>query len=160
MAIRTHALVQTVLKTVSICLIPTLSPAQTKPRISVADIYERAHSSVVVVIVADRNSKPFGQGSGFIVAKNRVVTNHHVVQGARDALVVFEDGTSESVEGVVADSPAHDLTFLVVKTGARSPLKLGDELTVRQGDPVYALGAPRGPGIEPHEWHRQWIPQR
>src|SRR5262249_40393612 len=46
--------------------------------------------------------------------------------------------------GVVADSPAHDLTILAVKTGTRSPLRLGDELSMRQGDAVYALGAPRG----------------
>src|SRR5262245_45689824 len=102
------------------------------------------HSSVVVLLVFDRNSKPFGQGSGFVVAKDRVVTNHHVIEKASDALIVFADGTSESVEGVVADSPAHDLTILAVKTGTRSPLRLGDELSMRQGDAVYALGAPRG----------------
>jgi Trypsin-like peptidase domain/PEGA domain len=118
--------------------------AQTALQISASDIYRHAHSSVVVVIVDDANSKPIGQGSGFIVAKNRIVTNHHVVEGARGALVVFADGTSEQVAGVAADSPARDLAILVVKTGARLPLKLGDELSVRQGDSVYALGAPRG----------------
>jgi len=108
------------------------------PPITAADIYDHAHS-VVVVIVSDRNSKPIGQGSGFIVAKDRIVTNHHVVKGAKDALVVFADGTSELVEGVAADSLVRDLAILVVKTGSRLPLKLGDELSVRQGDSVYAL---------------------
>ena len=67
-----------------------------------------------------------------------------MVEGASDALIVFADGTSERVEGVAADSPARDLAILVVKTGVRSPLKLGEELAVRQGDSVYALGAPEG----------------
>jgi S1-C subfamily serine protease len=128
-----------------IFFIPAVCVAQSKtPQVSPADIYERTHSSVVVVIVFDGNEKPTGQGSGFIVAKNRIVTNHHVVQGAADALVVFADGTSELVAGVAADSPARDLAILVVKTGPRLPLTLGDEDSVRQGDTVYALGAPRG----------------
>jgi len=126
------------------CLVAVVCFAQTAPQLTVADIYEHAHSSVVVVIVGDKNSKPVGQGSGFIVAKNRIVTNHHVVEGARAASVVFTDGTSELVEGVASDSPARDLAILVVKTGARLPLKLGDELSARPGDSVYALGAPRG----------------
>lgn len=94
--------------------------------------------------MADKNSKPFAQGFGFILAKNRIVTNHHVVEGAAEALVVFADGNSERVEGVAADSPARDLAILAVNTGSRLPLKLRDQISVRQGDPVYALGAPRG----------------
>jgi hypothetical protein len=125
-------------------LIPVICFAQAAPQITAADIYARAHSSVVVVIVADRNEKPIGQGSGFIVAKDRIVTNHHVVKGAADALVIFADGTSELVEGMAADSPTRDLAVLIVKTGSRLPLILGDEDSVRQGDPVYAMGAPRG----------------
>jgi S1-C subfamily serine protease len=143
-AIRSQLCIRTVLATLLNCLIAALCFAQAAPQITPADIYAHAHSSVVVVIVADSNEKPIGQGSGFIVAKNRIVTNHHVVEGASAALIVFADGTNERVEGVAADSPARDLAILVVKTGARLPLKLGDELTVRQGDSVYALGAPEG----------------
>jgi S1-C subfamily serine protease len=119
--------------------------AQSKtPQVSPAAIYERAHESVVVVIVGDKNSKPISQGSGFIVARNRVATNHHVIKDVASALVVFADGSSELVEGIAADSVARDLAILIVKTGSRPVLKLGDELTARQGDSVYALGAPRG----------------
>jgi hypothetical protein len=143
-AIPSELCIRTALATLLNCLIAALCFAQAAPQITPADIYAHSHSSVVVVIVADSDEKPIGQGSGFIVAKNRIVTNHHVVEGASDALIVFADGTSERVEGVAADSPARDLAILVVKTGARLPLKLGDELTVRQGDSVYALGAPEG----------------
>jgi TonB family protein len=125
--------------------IPTICVAQSRTsQVSPAAIYEHAHSSVVVVIVGDKNSNPIGQGSGFIVATNRVATNHHVIKDVASALVVFADGSSELVEGIAADSVARDLVILVVKTGSRPVLKLGDELTARQGDSVYALGAPRG----------------
>jgi hypothetical protein len=142
--IHSQLYIRTALATFLNCLIAALCFAQAAPQITPADIYAHAHSSVVVVLVADSNEKPIGQGSGFIIAKNRIVTNHHVVEGASDALIVFADGTSARVEGVGADSPARDLAILVVRTGARLPLKLGDELTVRQGDSVYALGAPEG----------------
>ncbi|MFI5059578.1 MAG: trypsin-like peptidase domain-containing protein [Candidatus Acidiferrales bacterium] len=144
MEIHSKCCIRTAFATVANCLVSAVCFAQVAPQISAAAIYEHAHSSVVVVIVSDRDSKPVGQGSGFIVAKNRIVTNHHVVEGAGAASVVFSDGTSELVEGVASDSPARDLAILAVKTGARLPLKLGDELSARQGDSVYALGAPRG----------------
>jgi S1-C subfamily serine protease len=125
--------------------IPAVCVAQSKtPQVSPADIYERTHSSVVIVIVRDSNAKPISQGSGFIVRKNRIVTNHHVVENAASAFIIFADGNSQEVEGLAADSPARDLAILVVNTGARPALKLGDELAVRQGDSVYALGAPEG----------------
>jgi hypothetical protein len=107
-------------------------------------IYENAHVSVVVVVVLDQELKPSGQGSGFIIGKDRIVTNHHVIDGAAAALVLFADGRTEEAEGIIADNATRDLAILVVKTGSRRPLKLGDELAVKPGDSVYALGAPRG----------------
>jgi S1-C subfamily serine protease len=53
---------------------------------------ERCHSSVVVVVPLDKDNKPLGQGSGFIIANNKVVTNHHVLADATSAAVIFADG--------------------------------------------------------------------
>jgi S1-C subfamily serine protease len=118
--------------------------AQTKPANSPSAIYDRTHQSVVVIVSADKDAKPTGQGSGFIVSKNRVVTNHHVIDGAAVVIIVFADGGASEIDRIAADSPARDITILSVYTGTRPALSLGDELSVRQGDPVYALGAPRG----------------
>jgi hypothetical protein len=123
--------------------IPACS-AQTKLPTTPSTIYERTHLSVVVIVTADKDANPTGQGSGFIVAKDKIVTNHHVVDGASSAVVIFADGSSAEVAGIVADSPTMDLAILSVKTGVRSALRLGDELSIRQGDAIFALGAPRG----------------
>ena len=109
-----------------------------------AELYEHAHSSIVVIVTSDKNDNPLSQGSGFIVARGKVVTNHHVLEGASSAVVVFADGLSSKAEGVIADSATADLTILSVKTESRSALQIGNELDVHQGDPVYAIGAPRG----------------
>ncbi len=118
--------------------------AQTKLRNAAGLIYERCHSSVVVVVPLDKDDKPLGQGSGFIIAANKVVTNHHVLADSTNAVVFFADGGTERVEGFIADNPTRDITIVSVKTGSRAPLKLGDELSLKEGDEVYAIGAPRG----------------
>lgn len=126
-------------------LVSDVSAAQVqRPTTTPSGIYERTHSSIVVIVTADKDAKPIGQGSGFIVAKNRIVTNHHVIDGATSAIVIFADGVISEVEGIVADSAAKDLTILSVNTSTRSALKFGDEMSIRQGDSVYAVGAPRG----------------
>jgi hypothetical protein len=117
---------------------------QANPPVSPSVIYERSHSSVVVIIAVDQDATPIAQGSGFIVGKDRIITNHHVIEDAAGALIVYPDGRSEIAEGVAADNSIHDLALLVARTGNRTALKLGDEQSVKQGDAVYALGAPRG----------------
>ncbi len=123
---------------------PAICSSQTKPTTTPTAIYDRTHSSVVVIVTTDKDDKPIGQGSGFIVAKDRIVTNHHVLEAASNAVVFYADGASTLVEGVVADSPARDLVIVSAITGPRAALRLGDELSVRQGNSVYALGAPQG----------------
>jgi tetratricopeptide (TPR) repeat protein len=123
---------------------PVLGFSQSKTSMSAAEIYDHSKNSVVVIITADKNDKPTGQGSGFIVSKDRIVTNHHVLAGAPQALVVYADGKSVVVEGIVADSSSRDIIIISAKTGQRSPLRLGDELSIHEGDPIYAIGAPKG----------------
>jgi hypothetical protein len=61
-----------------------------------------------------------------------------------EAHVLFSDGDVKPVAKVVADSSQQDLIVLTVETGSRAPLVFGDELSLQQGDSVYALGAPKG----------------
>jgi hypothetical protein len=84
------------------------------------------------------------QGSGFIIAKNRVVTNYHVIEGLSVAFARFADGHTESVQGVVTADKSQDIAVLEVSTSGRPSLSFGDDLSLREGDPVLALGAPRG----------------
>jgi len=105
-------------------------------------IFSQARPSVVVIVTSDERREALG--SGFIVSPGRVATNHHVVAGMNQALVIFSDGDTKPVTKVVADSTEQDLIVLAVETGNRKPVKFGDELSLQQGDAVYALGAPKG----------------
>ncbi len=109
-----------------------------------SQIFSRSRASVVVIIAADQTRQTEALGSGFVVGQNKIVTNHHVLAGMSQAEVVFSDGSVKPVSNVIADSPEQDLIAVTTQTESRHPLPLGDELTLQQGDSVYALGAPKG----------------
>jgi Trypsin-like peptidase domain len=109
-----------------------------------SQIFKRARPAVVVIVADDQNSQREALGSGFLVTRDQIATNDHVVNGMKEAYVLFLDGAIKRVSGVVADSVQPDLIILRVETGNRPSLPFGDELSLQQGDPVYALGAPKG----------------
>jgi serine protease Do len=85
-------------------------------------------------------------GSGFILrADGLIVTNRHVVAGARRIHVLFPDGRKVPAELVGADAPT-DIALLRVDAGALPALKLGTSQAVSVGDPVIAIGNPFGLG--------------
>ncbi|MGB6718111.1 MAG: trypsin-like peptidase domain-containing protein [Candidatus Acidiferrales bacterium] len=133
-----------VIGTVLFALFGTGAPTYAQSGLSPSAIFRSARPSIVFIVGGDRSGQPTVQGSGFIIAPDRIITNHHVVAGASTALAVFSDGATSAITEVAADSPTQDLIVLVAKTGQRPSLHLGDELTLQQGDPVYAIGAPQG----------------
>jgi S1-C subfamily serine protease len=117
--------------------------AQNTPAPTPADIFRQTRSSVVLIVGSATGDK-IAQGSGFIVGKDKVVTNYHVIAGLSAAYVLFADGRTERVAGVVAADSDQDTAVLDVQTGTRPPLALGDELNLHEGESVLAIGAPRG----------------
>jgi len=120
-----------------------VSSAQNPPARSPADVFRQARSSVVLIVGSEGRDK-VAQGSGFIVGKDKIVTNYHVIAGLSAAVVLFADGHTEPVTGVVAADADQDAAILNVRTGTRPPLPLGDELNLHEGDAVLAIGAPQG----------------
>ena len=129
--------------------------------LSVNDIYRRDAPGVVQVtatqIVNGQSSDLFGfpfptqqrqqsLGSGFVVDKaGHIVTNYHVVQGARSVQVSFSDNESMKAR-IVGVDPSTDIAVLQVDAHARAltPLTLGNSDAVRVGDSVVAIGNPLG----------------
>lgn len=118
--------------------------AQNKSTLPPETIYAKCRDSVVTILTFDSNRAPIGQASGFVVGKNRVVTNYHVVAGSSSASIVFGDGSITSVIAVISASSPKDLVILEAETGKRQALALGNELQLKEGETIYAIGAPRG----------------
>jgi serine protease Do len=84
-------------------------------------------------------------GSGFIVdPKGVILTNDHVVHGAKQVEIHLQDGRKFVSKNILTD-PKTDLA--IVRLDAKEPLpslELGDSDAVEIGDRVLAVGAPLG----------------
>jgi|HubBroStandDraft_1064217.scaffolds.fasta_scaffold31958_2 serine protease Do len=85
-------------------------------------------------------------GSGFIIrADGLIVTNRHVIVGARTVQVKFADGREVPAQIVGADAPT-DIALLRVSAGPLHALRLGSSADISVGDAVIAIGNPFGLG--------------
>ena len=127
---------------------------------SVRDIYAQEGRGVAFItsngVTSDSNS-PFGvpqqgtaTGSGFAINKDGyIVTNAHVVEGAKSVEVSFDENGGDSMPAEVkgVDTSA-DIAVLKVNPddvkGGIKPIPLGDSSNLQVGDPVIAIGNPFG----------------
>jgi S1-C subfamily serine protease len=120
---------------------------------TIGEIYEDVSPGVVQITSEVVSESPFGGaqrgeslGSGFVIDKQgHIVTNFHVVDGARQVYVNFSQDNRIEAEVVGAD-PSTDLALLKIDASERAltPLRLGDSEAVRVGDEVVAIGNPFG----------------
>jgi S1-C subfamily serine protease len=128
--------------------------AQTTP-LTVGQVYRDAYRGVVeITVTSDSQSNPFGQqqsqtaqGSGFVIDDSgHIVTNDHVVDGAKTVSVQFWNGASYKAS-VVGTDPSTDLGVIKVNGAPQSilhPLQLGNSSAVQVGDTAIAIGSPFG----------------
>jgi putative serine protease PepD len=85
------------------------------------------------------------EGSGVVLTANGdILTNNHVVAGSRDITVTLSDG-SERPATVVGTSPSYDIAVIRVQDASGlTPATLGDSSSLQVGQPVVAIGSPRG----------------
>lgn len=84
-----------------------------------------------------------GSGSGFVICKNIVATNYHVVQGSENVFINTIDG--HNFQGRIYDyDKTLDLAFVSVDNLGIDPLSLGDSDKLKVGEMVLAIGNPLG----------------
>ena len=87
-----------------------------------------------------------GLGSGVIVsADGYILTNHHVIEGAKEVTVELTDGRAFEATVVGSDQPS-DLAVLKVNARGLQTVPLGNSDAVRVGDVALAVGNPLGVG--------------
>ncbi|MGO9485409.1 MAG: S1C family serine protease [Rhodomicrobium sp.] len=85
-----------------------------------------------------------GAGSGFVITPDGyVLTNNHVVDGARAVEVLLADGSTAPAD-VVGGDAGTDIALVRVHGGGLSAVELGDSDTLRVGQLVVAMGNPFG----------------
>ena len=87
-----------------------------------------------------------GAGSGFVIdPRGYILTNNHVVEGAFNIRVKFDDGRILEAE-VLGTDPLTDVALIKLKAAPSNLpfVKLGDSDAMRVGDWVVAIGNPFG----------------
>jgi serine protease Do len=85
-----------------------------------------------------------GLGSGFIVsADGLILTNAHVVDGAKEIVVRLTD-RREFRARLVGTDPKTDVAVLRIEATGLPTVRLGDPSRVKVGEPVLAIGSPFG----------------
>lgn len=123
---------------------PDLQDAYSK---AVAAAVDAVSPSVVHLQVGGK-ATPLGQaagsGSGFVFTPDGyVLTNSHVVNGARSLKAAFPDGRTAEAEPVGID-PDTDLAIVRLPGKYKAWADLGDSADLRQGQLVVAIGNPLG----------------
>jgi serine protease Do len=116
----------------------------------VAQVAAEVEPSVVQVNVSGVERTPFGTqkqegiGSGVIYRSDGyIITNNHVVEGARTVEVAFADGTTEQGE-VVGTDPITDLAVIKVNRDGLPAASFSDDKQLAVGQLTVAIGSPSG----------------
>jgi S1-C subfamily serine protease len=118
--------------------------ATTPPADSTPNVVARVLPSVVNVKTLGFNGEK-GEASGVVIDRKGVIlTNNHVVQGARTLTVSFNDGRHRKPvrAKVIGTAPERDLAIISVPLDDLVPLPLGRSSKLRLGDSVLAIGFP------------------
>lgn len=90
------------------------------------------------------DEEPLAVASGVILTpEGYVVTNHHVVEGARRIVARLASGREVNAR-VVGSDPHTDLALLKLPGKGYTPARAGDSQKLRPGVPVIAIGNPLG----------------
>jgi S1-C subfamily serine protease len=139
-------------------VVPTVTVPESMSRLpNVADTVERARPAVVSVLAEVMVPGVFGpqtsgsSGTGVIFTREGLVlTNNHVIEGAVSVTVTMDGGRSLEAEFVGSDRLS-DLAVLRLPPGEYAFLPVKDDIKLRAGDWVIAIGnalaLPGGPTV-------------
>ena len=105
-------------------------------------VFDKVKDAVVVVKTLDARGKVKGQGSGVLISSGRVATNCHVIEGGAS----YQVGRGKQLVSATlyAEDGDKDICLLDAKGIEGKPAQLGKAAGLKVGDPVYAVGAPKG----------------
>jgi S1-C subfamily serine protease len=126
---------------------PVTETETTVSGLDVSAVLDTARPAVVAIRTETVTSTLAGlqrgeaAGSGFVIDPDgTIVTNSHVVEGARSISVELADGTELDAE-VLGRDAGRDLAVLSVDSDEQlTALELGDSAGIGVGDPVVAIG--------------------
>ncbi len=115
-------------------------------------VYQRCNRSVVNISTSSRMdsfltvSMKKGTGSGSVLDQSgTILTNQHVIDGAKEITVSLSNSSSYSAV-LIGEDPDTDIAILHIKAPAEQlePIAWGDSQNLKVGQRIYAIGNPFG----------------
>lgn len=140
---------------------PTVLTVDSQTKSPLTVIFKKVENSVVQITSKVSTINPYviingvplesqstRLGSGFVYDTNgHIITNHHVVEGAKEVDVRFVDGNIYSAK-VIGSDPYNDIAVLQIVDDFSEehvvPLEIGDSSTLEVGQQIIAIGNPFG----------------
>ena len=108
------------------------------------DIFKDISPAVVYILNKTLTGDKY-LGSGFIIDKEGVIiTNLHIMRGAKDVSVKLKDGKTYPVSGIIYYDANRDLCIFKINAKDLPTVKLGDSNNISIGEKVYCIGNPLG----------------
>ena len=108
-------------------------------------IAKKALAATVLIVVEDENGLPLGSGSAFFISRDMIATNLHVVKtGHRATFKRVGKDKWYNVKEIIEKNTLQDLVILKVPDLGATVLSLGNSDAIEVGEPVYAIGNPKG----------------
>ena len=117
---------------------------------SIAAIVQKVNPAVVSIVSESVSSSSYyysgsvvqSAGTGMIVSSDGyIVTNKHVISGARNVQVITYSGDTYDNVKIVGQDPLNDVAYLKIDNVSDLPtINLGDSKTIAVGQPVLAIG--------------------
>jgi regulator of sirC expression with transglutaminase-like and TPR domain len=111
---------------------------------TVEELARLIRPTIVVITASGRDGKQHGIGTGFLLKDGLIATNLHVIGEGRPITIQLADGATHPITAVHASDRSLDLALLKIDAKGLPALELGDSDALRDGQPVVALGHPRG----------------
>lgn len=111
---------------------------------SAKEIAKNCLPSTVSLVMEDNFKQPLSLGSGFIIENGKIVTNLHVIEGAKYGYVLVNgSSTKHKIQGYHSIDKQNDLAILSVPTIFGKSLSLVSN-NPEIGEKIYAIGNPKG----------------
>lgn len=112
--------------------------------IDTESIFKNTSPSILLVSVKDKKGNEF-IGTGFVIDKSGIlVTNYHVIEGARYAIAQSQTGKRYHIDKILAKDEYHDIAILSFETDGIESLLLGNSDEVKTGMAIAVIGNPVG----------------
>ena len=75
-----------------VCLLFLSLTSGALAEVNLTELVNKIQPSIVTIQTYDQNTKPLGQGTGFFIDFEVLITNYHVLMGAYQAEIITRDG--------------------------------------------------------------------